>query len=130
MARRVHALCATTISPKNRVSGRSKLRGNEATVCTTGTRRMRDSTRPAPLVRAFGANTKCQTLAREPRRSQPAARKFADSAGVNAPGAPYAGTMRTERAPGAEIKVGAPGIDSTTGSTRVRWLATSRTRHL
>src|SRR5450432_3864681 len=110
MASRVHALCATTTAPKNRLSGRAKLRGGEATVCTTGTRRIRESARPTPLVRAFGANTKCQTLAREPRSSQPAARRFADSAGVNAPGAPYAGTMRTGRAPATGIRFGAPGV--------------------
>ena len=96
------------------------MRGGEAMVCTTGTRRKRFNALPALLVRAFGANTKCQTLAREPKSSHAAARKFAENAGINPPGAPYARTARTARAPSAATTEGAPGSDITIGSMRVK----------
>src|SRR6187549_2200391 len=106
------------MSPKNNACGSAKLRGGEAIVCTTGTPRRRRSSLPALLVRALGANTKCQQLARERSSTQAAARRLAENAGVNPPGVPYAATERTDNAPAAAVSSGAPGADSTIGETR------------
>ncbi len=125
MRARVQRLCATTTSPNSSRSMVSKLRGGEATVCTTGTRRARDSTRPTAQVLGFGANTKCHTSERDRASSHSAARALSASEGAKRPASGYTGSARTR--PPSE---GAPTADMTTGSTRDRCSATSRTRHL
>jgi hypothetical protein len=76
----VKALWATTMFPKNTPG--EKRAGGDAMVWTTGTRRTARATRPAQLVRGFGANTKCQMSARDRVQSQAAARALSAKAGA------------------------------------------------